>query len=122
MKRAASRPAPCFLVTSVVRRYAAIEVRLAKIGARKTQMFLISMGMANLWRTMYRNPLVDCINGVRYHESRVYSSTHITPQGVPRLRIKEVPKLFEVIVDEELGGPEVEPWVELVNDGFVTDH
>lgn len=48
MKRAAIKPAPCFLVTYVVRRYAAIAVNDAKIGARNTQIFRMSIGMASL--------------------------------------------------------------------------
>ena len=48
MNKAASKPAPCFLVTSEVKRYAAIAVKEAKTGARNTQMFLMSTGIASL--------------------------------------------------------------------------
>lgn len=48
MKRAASNPAPCFLVTSDVSRYAAIAVKEAKIGAMKTHILRISTGIASL--------------------------------------------------------------------------
>ena len=34
-------------------------VKEAKMGARNTQMFRMSTGMASLWSTMYRKPLVD---------------------------------------------------------------
>jgi len=48
MNKAANKPAPCFLVIYVVSKYAAIELNDAKTGAKKTQIFLISIGIANL--------------------------------------------------------------------------
>ncbi len=56
-----------------------------------------------------------------YHEARVDSGSNIPSEGVPTFGVKEVPKLLEVVIDEELGGPEVEPGVELVDDGLVAD-
>ncbi len=59
MNKAANKPAPCFLVIYVVSKYAAIELNDAKTGAKNTQIFLISIGIANLWSTIYINPDVD---------------------------------------------------------------
>jgi hypothetical protein len=56
-----------------------------------------------------------------YHETGIDGGANISAEGVPTLRIEEVPELAEVVVDQELGCPEVEPGVELVNDGLVTN-
>jgi hypothetical protein len=51
-----------------------------------------------------------------YHQTRIDSCSYISSQRIPTLRIKEVPELLEIVIDEELGGPEVEPRIELVDD------
>jgi hypothetical protein len=56
-----------------------------------------------------------------YHEARVNSGSYVSAERVPTFRIEEVPKLLEVVVDEELGGPEVEPGIELMDDRLVSD-
>ncbi len=58
---------------------------------------------------------------MKYHEAGVDSGSNVAAERVPALGVEEVPELLEVVVDEELGGPEVEPWVELVDDGLVAD-
>lgn len=56
-----------------------------------------------------------------YHKTRINCGSYISAQGVPTFRIKEVPELFEVSVDQILGGSEVEPWIELVDNRLVTN-
>lgn len=54
--------------------------------------------------------------GDNYHETRVDSSANIPPQGVPALRVEEVPEIPEVMADEEFSCPVIEPWIELMDD------
>ena len=56
-----------------------------------------------------------------YHEAGVDSGSDVSTKGVPTLRVEEVPELLEVSVDEVLGGSEIEPGIELMDDGLVTD-
>ena len=57
----------------------------------------------------------------KYHESRVDSGSDIPSKRIPALRIKEVPKFFEIIIDQKLGSSVIEPWVELMDDRFITN-
>ena len=57
----------------------------------------------------------------RYHEARVDGGSDVTAQRIPTFRVEEVPELLEVSVDQKLGGTIVEPRVELMDDGLVTD-
>ena len=56
-----------------------------------------------------------------YHESRIDSGADVPAKGIPTLRVKEVPEFLEVVIDQELGSSVIEPWVELMDDGFITD-
>jgi hypothetical protein len=56
-----------------------------------------------------------------YHKSRVYRCPHISAERVPTFRVKEIPEFPEVVVDQKFGGSEVEPGIELMDDGLITD-
>lgn len=57
-----------------------------------------------------------------YHKTRVYGCPHISAERIPTFRIKEIPEFPEVVVDQKFGGSEVEPRIELMDDGLITDH
>lgn len=98
-----------------------MEEKEAKTGAKKTQMFLISIGMASLCKRMYINPEVDCIRTKNYHKAWIDGGSNISTQRIPTFGVEEVPEFSEVMVDEELCGPVVEPGIKLVNDRLVSD-
>ena len=58
---------------------------------------------------------------MKYHKAGIDSGSNISAKRVPTFGVEEIPELFEVVIDEELGGSEVEPWIEFVDDGLVTD-
>ena len=57
-----------------------------------------------------------------YHETGIDCGPYVSAKRVPTFRVEEVPEFLEVIVDQEFGGPVVEPGIELVDDGFVSDN
>jgi hypothetical protein len=57
----------------------------------------------------------------KYHEAWINSGSNISTKRVPTLRIEEVPELLKVVVDKELGRSEVEPRIEFVDNGLVTN-
>ena len=56
-----------------------------------------------------------------YHEARINGSADISSERIPTFRVEEVPEFFEIMIDQELGGPVIEPGIKLVNDGLVTN-
>ena len=57
----------------------------------------------------------------KYHETGINSSSHVSAKRVPTFRIEEVPKLSKIVIDQKLGCSVVEPRIELVDDGLITD-
>jgi len=56
-----------------------------------------------------------------YHKAWIDCGSNITTKRVPTFRVEEVPELLEVIVDEELGGSEIEPRIKLMDNWLVTN-
>jgi hypothetical protein len=63
IKRAAKSPASGLLVASFVKKYVEIEQKPAKTGAKKTQMFLISIGRKKASRLHLTEAAVPMIPG-----------------------------------------------------------
>ena len=56
-----------------------------------------------------------------YHKSRIDGCSNITSKRVPTFGVEEIPEFFEIVVDQILGGSEIEPGIEFMDNGFVTN-
>ncbi len=71
---------------------------------------------------MYKNPEVDFDRERSYHETRIDSGTNISTKRIPTFGVKEIPKLPEVMIDQEFSSPIIKPRIKLVDDRFITDN